>query len=47
MAQFKTLLLDLDGTLVDAFVTIHRSYVHVLPQFGLPRWQLPDRRIAG
>ncbi len=36
MAQFKTLLLDLDGTIVDAFVTIHRSYVHVLPQFGLP-----------
>lgn len=36
MARFKTLLLDLDGTIVDAFVTIHRSYVHVLPQFGLP-----------
>jgi phosphoglycolate phosphatase len=36
MSQFHTLLLDLDGTLVDAFTTIHRSYTHVLPQFGLP-----------
>jgi phosphoglycolate phosphatase len=36
MARFETILLDLDGTLVDAFTTIHRSYVHVLPQLGLP-----------
>lgn len=36
MARFHTVLLDLDGTLVDAFTTIHRSYVHVLPQFGRP-----------
>ena len=36
MPCFETILLDLDGTLVDAFVTIHRSYVHVLPQFGRP-----------
>ncbi len=36
MPRFATLLLDLDGTIVDAFTTIHRSYVHVLPQFGLP-----------
>jgi phosphoglycolate phosphatase len=36
MRRFETLLLDLDGTLVDAFTTIHRSYVHTLPQFGLP-----------
>lgn len=36
MPRFATLLLDLDGTLVDAFTTIHRSYVHTLPQFGLP-----------
>lgn len=33
---FRTVLLDLDGTLVDAFITIHRSYVHTLPQFGRP-----------
>lgn len=36
MPRFATLLLDLDGTLVDAFTTIHRSYVHTLPQLGLP-----------
>ena len=36
MPRFATLLLDLDGTLVDAFTTIHRSYQHVLPQLGLP-----------
>jgi phosphoglycolate phosphatase len=36
MPRFATLLLDLDGTIVDAFTTIHRSYVHILPQLGLP-----------
>jgi len=36
MPRFATLLLDLDGTLVDAFTTIHRSYVHTLPQLRLP-----------
>jgi phosphoglycolate phosphatase-like HAD superfamily hydrolase len=36
MPRFATLLLDLDGTIVDAFTTIHRSYVHTLPKFGLP-----------
>ena len=36
MNRYHTLLLDLDGTIVDAFVTIHRSYVHVLPGFGVP-----------
>ncbi|WP_414661393.1 HAD family hydrolase [Horticoccus sp. 23ND18S-11] len=36
MPRFATLLLDLDGTLVDAFTTIHRSYVHILPTFGRP-----------
>lgn len=36
MPHYATLLLDLDGTLVDAFTTIHRSYTHVLPQLGLP-----------
>jgi HAD superfamily hydrolase (TIGR01509 family) len=36
MSRFATLLLDLDGTIVDAFTTIHRSYVHTLPQLGLP-----------
>lgn len=36
MPDFRTVLLDLDGTLVDAFTTIHRAYCHTLPQFGLP-----------
>jgi phosphoglycolate phosphatase-like HAD superfamily hydrolase len=36
MPRFETILIDLDGTLVDAFTTIHRSYVHILPQLGLP-----------
>ena len=34
--RYRTFLFDLDGTLVDAFTTIHRGYVHTLPQFGLP-----------
>ena len=36
MPRFATVLLDLDGTIVDAFTTIHRSYVHTLPLLGLP-----------
>jgi HAD superfamily hydrolase (TIGR01509 family) len=36
MPRFATLLLDLDGTIVDAFTTIHRSYVHILPTLGFP-----------
>jgi phosphoglycolate phosphatase-like HAD superfamily hydrolase len=36
MPRFRTVLFDLDGTLVDAFTTIHRAYCHTLPKFGLP-----------
>ncbi len=36
MPDFRTVLFDLDGTLVDAFTTIHRAYCHTLPQFGHP-----------
>ena len=36
MPRFATILLDLDGTIVDAFTTIHRGYVHTLPQLGFP-----------
>ena len=36
MPRFDTILLDLDGTIVDAFTTIHRAYVHTLPRFGRP-----------
>lgn len=34
--SFRTILFDLDGTLLDAFTTIHRAYCHTLPQFGVP-----------
>lgn len=43
---FRTVLLDLDGTLVDAFTTIHRSYQHTLPQFGRPAPGLAEVRAA-
>ncbi len=46
MPRFATLLFDLDGTLVDAFTTIHRAYVHTLPQFGRPAPTLPEVRRA-
>ena len=36
MPRFETILLDLDGTIVDAFTTIHRGYLHTLPLFGRP-----------
>src|ERR1019366_2377717 len=36
MHLFRTVLFDLDGTLVDAFKTIHRGYCHTLPIFGRP-----------
>lgn len=44
--SFRTVLLDLDGTLVDAFTTIHRSYAHTLPQFGRPAPSLAAVRAA-
>src|SRR3990172_308880 len=34
--RFKTILFDLDGTLLDHLPAIHRSYVHTLPQLGHP-----------
>lgn len=46
MPRFATILLDLDGTLVDAFTTIHRSYVHTLPHFGRPAPTLAEVRRA-
>ena len=36
MPRFTTVLFDLDGTLVDAFRTLHRAYCHTLPLFGRP-----------
>jgi phosphoglycolate phosphatase len=46
MPRFATLLLDLDGTLVDAFTTIHRGYCHTLPHFGLPEPTMEQVRRA-
>lgn len=36
MPRFRTVLFDVDGTLVDAFTTLERAYAHTLPLFGLP-----------
>jgi len=46
LMQFRTFLFDLDGTLVDAFTTIHRCYVHTLPQLGLPAPTMTEVRNA-
>lgn len=46
MRRFETILFDLDGTLVDAFTTIHRSYIHTLPQFGRPVPSMAEVRRA-
>ena len=46
MSGFDPILLDLDGTLVDAFTTIHRSYVHTLPRFGRPAPTIDEVRRA-
>ena len=34
--RFRTVLFDLDGTLIDHLPAIHRSYAHTLPLLGLP-----------
>jgi len=36
LMRFKTVLFDLDGTLMDHLKAIHRCYCHTLPQLGLP-----------
>jgi phosphoglycolate phosphatase len=46
MTAFATILIDLDGTLVDAFTTIHRGYAHTLPQFGRPAPTMAEVRRA-
>jgi phosphoglycolate phosphatase len=35
-ARFRTVLLDLDGTLVDHFAAIHRCHAHAMGLLGLP-----------
>ncbi len=44
--HLRTAFFDLDGTLVDHFAAIHRSYVHTLPQLGLPAPTLAQVRDA-
>lgn len=44
--QLRTAFFDLDGTLVDHFAAIHRSYVHTLPQLGLQAPTLTQVRDA-
>jgi phosphoglycolate phosphatase len=34
--RFRTVLLDLDGTLVDHFAAIHRCHAHAMTRLGLP-----------
>lgn len=47
--RFRTVLFDLDGTLVDHLRAIHRSYVHTLPQLGYPApsYEQVKRAIGG
>ena len=47
--RFRTVLFDLDGTLIDHLPAIHRSYVHTLPQLGLaaPTYEQVKRAIGG
>lgn len=44
--RFRAILFDLDGTLIDHFAAIHRSYTHTLPQIGLPAPTLAQVRDA-
>ncbi len=34
--DFRTVLFDLDGTLIDHFAAIHRTHCHTMRSFGLP-----------
>lgn len=34
--RFRTVLFDLDGTLIEHLPAIHRCYAHTLPKMGLP-----------
>jgi len=44
--RFRTILFDLDGTLVDHFAAIHRSHSHTMVRLGLPAPTLARVRAA-
>lgn len=43
---FRTVLFDLDGTLLDHFAAIHRSHVHTMRTLGLPEPTMEQVRRA-
>lgn len=46
MTRFRTVLFDLDGTLLDHFAAIHQSHSHTLRHLGLPAPTMDDVRRA-
>jgi phosphoglycolate phosphatase len=44
--RYRTVLFDLDGTLIDHFAAIHRSHAHTLRQLGRPEPTMAQVRAA-
>lgn len=44
--RFRTVLFDLDGTLIDHFEAIHRCHAHAMQRIGLPPPTMPQVRNA-
>jgi len=49
LMRFRTVLIDLDGTLIDHLHAIHRCYCHTLPKLGYqaPTYEQVKRAIGG